>query len=131
MRSGGHRIAGSDPALRQAVHGWLLYKRTPADDYGPRWEAHLLDRPNGKALTLPLFRARFARVDGVLHIVGTEEGGRTNTKARPSLWKQSWLAAQDPADALPFLDKVSLSSATGFSPEADHLDDDPYAPLYL
>lgn len=128
MRSGGHRIAGTDPNLRKHVYGWLHYRRTPTDDYGKRWEAHLLDKQGGKGLILPLYRARLSQIDGVCHIVGTEEGGRTNTKAKPSLWKQSWLCAIDPSHALPLLDKVCLDPGDPYSRELDNLIEDPYEP---
>lgn len=129
MRSGGHRIAGANPALRQAVRGWLHFARTPLDDYGPRFEAHLLDSKGGKDLVPPLRYAQLRRVDGVMQIVGREEGGRKNTKVKSVPLKQSWLCALEPADAEPLLARVRVVSATGFSAEDDFAEDDPFAPL--
>jgi hypothetical protein len=123
MRSWGSRIAGSDPALRKPVHGWLEFKRTPLDSYGPRMEAHLLDRQGGRDLIPPLRYAQIRRVNGVMHIVGREEGGRGSTKASSRPLAQSWLCALDPADALPLLGRVRITSITGFDPESDFSDD--------
>lgn len=129
MRSGGHRLAGANPALRHGVRGWLLFARTPLDDYGPRWEARLLDARGGRDLIPPLRHAQLRRVDGVMHIVGREEGGRPNTKASSRPLKQSWLCVLDPADAEPLLGRVRIETASGFSPEDDFATDDPFAPL--
>ena len=129
MRTGGHRRAGADPALRAGVRGWLVFQRAPLDDYGPRWEAHLLNTQGGKDLIPPLRRAQLRRIDGVMQIVGSEEGGRPNTKAKSVPLKQTWLCALDPADAEPLLARVRLTSASGFSAEDDFADDDPFAPL--
>ena len=79
MRSNGHRLAGPDLSQQVPAHGWLEFKRSPIDSYGPRMEAHLLDRPGGKDLILPLHYARMACVDGVMHFTGHERVGRTNT----------------------------------------------------
>ncbi len=115
--------------MRTPARGWLEFKRSPLDSYGARWEAHLLDRQGGKDVIPPIRYARLHRVDGVMHIIGREEGGRPNTKAASVPWKQSWLCALDPADALPFLERVRVVRATGFSPEDDFSDDDPFSPL--
>lgn len=129
MRAAGHRLAGKDLSQQVPAHGWLEFKRSPLDSYGPRMEAHLLDKRGGKDLLLPLYYARLARIDGVMHLAGQERIGRTNTKASSRRVNQSWLCAQEPADALPLLTRVHVVSATGFGPESDHDDDDPYAPL--
>lgn len=102
----------------------LTYKQSPLDDHGPRFETHLVDRA-GKALILPLYWARIRRIEGgVMHLAGTEEGGRTNTKARPERYKQSWLCAVNPADAMPLLDRVYITARHGYDPEADNDEDD-------
>ena len=129
MRIDGHRLAGADPRLRQPAYGWLQFKRSPLDSYGPRQEAHLLDKPGGKDLILPLYYARLARIDGVMHLTGQERIGRNATKASSRRVNQSWLCALDPADALPLLSRVHITSATGFGPESDFDDDDPATPL--
>lgn len=128
LRSGGLRIAGSDPELRNGVYGWVEFKRSPLDSYGPRMEAHLLDRTNGKDLIRPLYYARLRRIDGVMHLAGREREGRNNTKANTRPVSQSWLCAFDPADALPLLAKIHVHSPAGFSPDEEY-DDDPFAPL--
>ncbi len=48
--------------------GWLVYQQVPLDDYGVRWEAHLLEDRGGKPLLLSLQWARLRRVDGVMHL---------------------------------------------------------------
>lgn len=128
LRSGGHRIAGTDPSLFQGVEGWLEYRRSPLDSYGPRMEAHLLDRTGSKDLIPPLFYARLVRIGGVMHLAGRERVGRGNTKASTRPVGQSWLCALDPAEALSLLERVRVHRASGFSPD-DDFDDDPYAPL--
>lgn len=129
MRSNGHRLAGPDLSQQVPTHGWLEFKRSPIDSYGPRMEAHLLDQRGGKDLILPLHYARLARVDGVMHFTGHERVGRTNTKASTRRVAQSWLCALNPADALPLLARVRVIKATGFGPDGDHDDEDPFAPL--
>lgn len=129
MRTGGHRLASTDPALLRGVHGWLQFGRSPLDSYGPRMEAHLLDKPGGKDLIRPLYYARLVRIEGVLHLAGRERQGRDNTKASTRPVGQSWLCALDPADALQLLQRVRVDRATGFSPEDDMDDSDPYSPL--
>jgi hypothetical protein len=111
------------------VRGWLEFKRSPLDSYGPRWEAHLLDQQGGRDIIPPMRYARLHRLDGVMHLVGQEEGGRKNTKASSRPWKQSWLCALDAADAQPLLERVHVTCATGFSAEGDFADDDPFAQL--
>ncbi len=81
MRANGHRLASTDPALLRGVSGWLEFKRSPLDSYGPRMEAHLLDRPGGKDLIRPLYYARLVRIEGVLHLAGREREGRDRTKS--------------------------------------------------
>lgn len=129
MRANGHRLASTDPALLHGVNGWLEYKRSPLDSYGPRMEAHLLDRPGGKDLIRPLYYARLVRIEGVLHLAGREREGRDNTKASTRPVGQSWLCAFDPADALQILRRVRVNHATGFSAEDDMDASDPHAPL--
>ncbi len=125
MRSSGHRLPSSDPGLRRGVAGMLTYKQSPLDDHGPRWEAHLINPESGKALLLPLYWARLKRIEGgIIHLAGIEEGGRQNTKAKPMRYKQSWLCALNPADALPLLAKVHVTSVSGFDPEDDNAEDD-------
>jgi len=129
MRANGHRLASTDPALLHGVPGWLEFKRSPLDSYGPRMEAHLLDRPGGKDLIRPLYYARLVRIEGVLHLAGREREGRSNTKANTRAVSQSWLCALDPADALPLLERVHVTRASGLGPEDDMDDSDPFAPL--
>lgn len=129
MRSNGRRLAGADLSQQQPVQGWLEFKRSPLDSYGPRMEAHLLDRRGGKDLILPLYYARLARIDGVMHLAGQERIGRSNTKASTQRVNQSWLCAVNPADALPLLERVYVVKASGFSAENDLDDEDPFAPL--
>lgn len=129
MRSNGRRLAGADLHEQQPVQGWLEFKRSPLDSYGPRMEAHLLDQRGGKDLVLPLYYARLARIDGVMHLAGQERVGRSNTKANTRRVNQSWLCAMDPADALPLLERVYVVKASGFSVDGDQDEDDPFAPL--
>ncbi len=122
MRHGGARVAGSDPALRRAAYGWLEFARSPLDSYGPRWEAHLrIERGGHEDAIPPLHYARVLRVDGVMHLIGRENLGRGNTKAKPVWKQQSWLCAIDPAHAMPLLDKVWLPAPVDgwMSPEDD------------
>lgn len=44
-------------------------------------------------------------------------------------WRQSWLCAPRPEDAMPLLQRVHLVSGSGFSAEDDFAEDDPFAPL--
>lgn len=131
MRSSGHRLAGTNPALLRGVQGWLEYKRSPLDSYGPRMEAHLLDRPGGHDLIRPLYYARLVRIQGVLHLAGREREGRNNTKAKTRPVSQSWLCALDPADALPLLQQVRVTRVSGFDPQDDEDEEDPFGPLDL
>lgn len=127
MRSNGIRLAGTSPELRSFVRGWLEFKRTPEDSYGPRMEAHLLNQRGGKDLIRPLYYARLLRIDGVMHLAGKEREGRANTKASTRPVNQSWLCATDPADGLQILDRVYVHRASGFG--EDDPNDDPFAPL--
>lgn len=131
MRAYGHRLASTDPALLDSVQGWLEFGPSPLDSYGPRNEAHLRDRPGGQDLVRPLYYARLVRIQGpgLLHLAGRELEGRKNTKASARLVGQSWLCAPDPAEALRLLRRVRAHHATGFSPEDDAAEEDPYAPL--
>lgn len=129
MRSNGHRLAGAELIHQQPVRGWLEFKRSPLDSYGPRMEAHLLDRRGGKDLILPLYYARLARIDGVMHLAGNERVGRSNTKANTRRVSQSWLCALDPADAQPLLARIRVTHSTGFSAENDNDIEDPFEPL--
>lgn len=119
IRSGGLRRHSTDPHLRKSVQGWLYFGPTPLDDYGPRMQARLLG-PDKADLILPLQYARILRMDGVVHIAGVEYYLR-GRKGTPERWKQSWLCAHDPLEALPILDRIKTVSVTGF-------DDDPPEP---
>jgi hypothetical protein len=118
MRQGGQRRAGSDPALRVSVLGWLEFVRSDGEG-PPAWEAHLRSDRGGHDIIPPIYYAHLRRVDGVMHLVGREEIGRPNPKAKVRLVAQSWLCAIDPAEALPLLRRVVIDSVTGFSPEDD------------
>jgi len=89
----------------------------------------LLDRTGGKDLIPPLYYARLVRIGGVMHLAGRERAGRGNTKASTRPVGQSWLCALDRADALPLLERVRVDRASGFSPEDDSDECDPYGPL--
>lgn len=78
----------------------------------------LLYGAKDELLTLPLQYAQILRIDTVIHIAGIEYYSRS-AKGRPEKWKQSWLCAIDPVDALPLLRRVVIDSVTGFSPEDD------------
>lgn len=127
MRSHGLRLEPSAPELHDFSRGWLEFKRTPLDSYGPRMEAHLLDQRGGKDVIRPLYFARLVRIDGVMHLAGLEREGRTNTKASTRPVKQSWLCVLDPAEAAPILNRVHIKRASGFA--EDDPNDDPFAPL--
>ena len=121
MRADGHRLAGRHPALRKGVRGWLEYRPTPLDSYGPRMEAHLLDRQGGKDLVPPLYRAQLRRVAGVMHLAGWERLSRGTQKAKATDERQSWLCAVNPADAESLLGRVYVPGIPGYSPEDDYL----------
>lgn len=126
MRSGGYRLPGSS-ILGSGVSGWLDYRQSPPDDYGPRWEAHLRATPGGPDLLVPLLWAKVRRIDGVLHLAGREECGRRNTKAKSELRHQSWLCAINAEDAEPLIARIRLNTF-GFS-DGDSEDDLRITPL--
>lgn len=124
LRSSGTRVRVRDLLDRQPTRGWLQYKQVPLDDYGLRWEAHLLTEAGGKSLLRPLDRARVRRVEGVMHLVGREDCGRGSKKATP-LWRpQSWMCALAPADAEPLLQRMQAATAAApYNPFEDERDD--------
>lgn len=122
MRERGQRLAGRSLTLRNgSVSGWLEYRPTPLDSYGPRMEAHLLDGLGGKDLIPPLYRAQLRRVAGVMHLVGWERLSRGTQKAKAEDMRQSWLCAASQADAVPFLNRVYVPGIAGYSPEDEDL----------
>ncbi len=130
LRSSGTRVRVRQLLERQPTRGWLQYKQVPLDDYGPRWEAHLLTEAGGKSLLRPLNWARLRRVEGVMHLVGREDCGRGSKKSTP-LWRpQSWMCAADPADAGPFLERLQAEEAKRpYNPLDEDDFDDPPIPL--
>ncbi|MDR6216210.1 hypothetical protein QE399_003899 [Paracidovorax wautersii] len=124
IRSGGYR-ASRTSIWQSSVAGWLDYRMSLPDDYGPRWEAHLRAAPGGRDLITPLQWARIRRIDGVLHLAGREECGRPNTKAKSDLQPQSWLCALTPGDAEPLIARIRFTSATGYTAD----EDDEYEPF--
>lgn len=113
-----------DLLARQPMLGWLVYQQVPLDDYGVRWEAHLLEDRGGKPLLLSLQWARLRRVDGVMHLVGREDCGRRSKKASPVWRPQSWMCAFDPTDAQPLLQRMQVAAAAApYNPFEDERDD--------
>lgn len=106
--------------MRTPTYGQLYFGPTPLDDYGPRMQARLLDQA-GADLLSPLQFAKIARIEGVMHITGLEYYLR-GRKGTPNKHKQSWLCALQPADALPFLDRIHVPDVGGFG--VDDLDDE-------
>lgn len=125
LRSNGRRLPGSEQRLREPARGSLYFGPTPLDDYGPRMQARLLD-PSGADLISPLQFAKIARVEGVMHITGIEYYLR-GRKGSPQRYKQSWLCACRPEDALTFLDRIHVPDYTGFGSDTD----DDVSPLNL
>lgn len=124
LRSNGFRVSARDLITRPPARGWLQYKQVPLDDYGLRWEAHLLTAAGGQPLLRPLHWARLRRVDGVMHLTGREDCGRGSKKASP-LWRpQSWMCALDTADAVPLLQRMQdAAAAAPYNPLLDERDD--------
>jgi len=129
MRENGLRKAGSDPRLRRGVEGWLDFCRSRLDTQQPSWEAHLRDGRGGRDLVQPLYRARLLRVDGVLHLAGKEFQGRQTQKAKSWPTPQSWLVALDPLDGLRLIEKIYVTSASGFSAEDDDEPEPEWPPI--
>ncbi|RYH67815.1 MAG: hypothetical protein EON54_03745 [Alcaligenaceae bacterium] len=107
-------LASRDVILKLAASGWLDFRRVPPGAYGPSFEARLLDSRGGRDRLPPLYWARILRIDGVLHLVGKEDCGRPNIKARPDMRYQSWLCASDPAAAAPFIARVKEEIDDGY-----------------
>lgn len=129
LRSSGKRARPRELLERQPVRGWLQYKQAPLDDYGPRWEAHLLEAAGGQPLLRSLHWARLRHVEGVMHLVGREDAGRQTKKSSPLWQRQSWMCALNPADARPFLLRMVAAAAAHYDPLEDDRDDyiDPLA----
>lgn len=103
--------------LMQGVEGWLAFR---LDDWSRTMRAHLLSGPGSHRELLPtLLRARILRIEGAIHIVGTEYVGRPSTKARATAYRQSWLCASTAEQAHALLQRIPV-----VDPEADPMDDD-------
>ena len=116
LRSSGRRVPVRELIARPPTHGWLQYQQVPLDDYGVRWEAHLLGGRGGKPVLPSLHWARVRRMDGVMHLVGRENCGRASKKATP-IWRlQSWMCVFDPADAQPMLERLQRAARASTDP---------------
>jgi hypothetical protein len=116
IRRAGHRVAGSDPALRVGIRGDLLL--APAIAEGRRLQARLLG-PDGQDLIQRLEYAEVSQIRGeAMHITGTELVSRVS-RGKPSRYRQSWLCVWDEAVALELLARVRVDAVPGFSPEDD------------
>lgn len=116
LRAGGHRIAGTDPALRRPLRGDLQLQPVAAE--GRRLQARLLD-DGGQDPTYPLEYAEVAQIRGdAMHVTGLELVSRVS-RGKPQKWRQSWLCVWDEAVALDLLARVQVHAVTGFSPEDD------------
>jgi hypothetical protein len=120
MRSRGQRIAGYTLRAAPGVSGWLVLQPHVLDGTEVGMVARLHRAPGGPEILVPLHHARVRRVDGVMHLIGTELVSRS-TKGTPARWPQSWLCALHPADARPLLARVYVGSATGWDAEHDDL----------
>lgn len=118
IRRNGHRIAGSDPELRQGVRGDLVL--APALTEGKRLQARLLG-PDGQDLLQRLEYAEVCQIRGeAMHVVGTELVSRVS-RGKPARYRQSWLCVWDEAVALELLARIYVRAVPGFSPEDDDL----------
>lgn len=124
MRSRDQRVAGCVLRQQPGTPGWLRIEPDVLDGHERGLRARLLDHRGGKDVILPLYGARLRRVDGVMHIIGTELMPKSR-KGRPWEYRQSWLCATDPADAREFLERVYVTSPTGFNAEDDDLSELP------
>lgn len=118
IRRAGHRVAGSDPALRVGIRGDLLL--APAIAEGRRLQARLLG-PDGQDLIQRLEYAEVCQIRGeAMHITGTELVSRVS-RGKPAKYRQSWLCVRDEAVALELLGRVRVDTIPGFSPEDDDI----------
>lgn len=116
IRRNGHRIPGTDPALRVGIRGDLLL--APALTEGRRLQARLLGT-DGQDLIQRLEYAEVCQVRGeAMHITGTELVSRVS-RGKPSRYAQSWLCVRDEAVALELLGRVQVRPMDPFSPEFD------------
>lgn len=116
IRHAGHRIAGSDPALRVGIRGDLVL--APATTEGRRLQARLLG-PDGQDLLQRLEYAEVCQIRGeAMHIVGVELVSRVS-RGKPAKYRQSWLCVRDEAVALELLGRVKVRPLDPLGPEYD------------
>lgn len=126
MRHEGKRLYRDSRLLTEGAVGWLAFRM---DENSRTMHAHLFVNATSVSEVLPpLWRARILRIEGAIHIVGTEYIGRRSTKARAEAYRQSWLCATSAEAALRLLDRVPACD-----PDSDQLDDDdtPEPPLEI
>lgn len=122
MRERGARVPGYRLRETSGVPGWLVLQPHLLDGREVGMVARLYRSQGGPEILVPLHYARVRRIDGVMHLAGTELVSRS-TKGAPARWPQSWLCALDPVGARPLLERVYVGSATGWDAEHDGLPD--------
>lgn len=116
IRHAGHRIAGSDPALRVGIRGDLVL--APATTGSRSLIARLFDEQRQEMITR-LDAAEVCQIRGeAMHITGIELVSRMS-RGKPERYRQSWLCVRHEAVALELLAKVRVRPQDPFSPEYD------------